>query len=133
MQITLSNALVLTVRPVSQVAIDVLIGEQGGYAEMARLAAMSSAELSAYFKTLSYDEIKRRDAAQLKEMRYIFGWGVVDTPPPVVKASSSPTGAGNSISSSSSIVGTKVGLPSRKKTGGSAYSFVKPAILKVSK
>ena len=82
MQITLSNALVLTVKPVSQVAIDVLIGEQGGYAEMARLAAMSSAELSAYFKTLSYDEIKRRDAAQLKEMRYIFGWGVVDTPPP---------------------------------------------------
>ena len=81
MQITLSNGLELELQAVSQVAIDEIIGEMGGYAEMARQAAMPLPELRAYLGDLPGPEIEKRSKAQRKQMLYFFGWGVVNSPP----------------------------------------------------
>ena len=81
MQITLSNELELTLKAVSQVAIDEIIGEMGGYAQMARLAAMERAELREYFGAMTTEQLDARNKTQRKQMLYLFGWGVVDDPP----------------------------------------------------
>jgi len=71
----------LTLKAVSQVAIDEIIGEMGGYAEMARQTTMTLAELREYWGNLSAEEIAKRTRAQHKQMLYLFGWGVVNSPP----------------------------------------------------
>jgi len=86
MQITLSNDLQLELQPVSQVAVDEIIGEMGGYAEMARQAAMPRPELREYWGGLSIEEIEKRRKAQRKQMLYLFGWGVKDAVPPAMVA-----------------------------------------------
>ena len=80
MQIELSTGATLTAQPVSQVAVDAIIAGLGGYAEQARLAAMPLPELTAYLRAMDYEERARREQAQHKQMVYLFGWGIVETP-----------------------------------------------------
>ena len=80
MQLELSTGLTLTAQPVSQIAIDAIYNELGGYAEMSRQAEMTSDELGDYIRALPYAERIKREAAQHKQMVYLFGWGIAESP-----------------------------------------------------
>ena len=82
MKITLSNATELELQPVSQVAIDEIITDLGGYDLQGRLSEMDDASLRTHFATYTKDEMAAYLAAQHRQMLYCFGWGVVDDPPP---------------------------------------------------
>ena len=81
MNIELSNGLTLQLQPVSQVAIDEIIADLGGYELQSRLAEMHDAALRAHFGAYTKDEMADYLAAQHRQMLYCFGWGVVDDPP----------------------------------------------------
>ena len=80
MKITLENGMELEVQPVSQVALDEIIADLGGYELQSTLAELDDAGLRAHFATYTSTEMADYLAAQHRQMLYCFGWGVVDAP-----------------------------------------------------
>ena len=80
-KLTLENGLEITLRPASQVAIDELVEDMGGYELQSNLAALPESEIVAYFKAMSPDELKEYNAAHRRQALYCLGFGVVSDPP----------------------------------------------------
>jgi len=81
MQIELENGLELLLQPVSQPALDELIDDLGGYAEMLRLSQMNATELAEHFRAMHPAKLATYNATQRRLMLYCFGFGVVTDPP----------------------------------------------------
>jgi hypothetical protein len=82
MQIKLENGLELLLQPVSQPALDELLDDLGGYAEQARLAALSPEERVAHFRAMSPAELAAHNAILRRQALYCLGFGVVTDPSP---------------------------------------------------
>jgi hypothetical protein len=82
MKITLSTGLELELQPVSQVAIDEIIIDLGGYELQWQLAALDDEALRSHFAGYAPAEMTAYLDAQHRQMLYCLGWGVADEPPP---------------------------------------------------
>ena len=81
-KLTLDNGNEITLRGVSQVTMDEILADLGGFDLQRRLSIMTADELETHFATYSEDERQEFLDAQRREVLYCLGWGVVDDPQP---------------------------------------------------
>jgi len=86
MQFNLENGTELWLCPVSQVTLEQIIADLGGYALQSRLAALPEAEVRAHFAAYTPEELAAYLAAQQRQLYYCLGWGVVNDPDPAAGA-----------------------------------------------